>query len=60
MNIFFSAVGGCAAIFAFASLVDSVLVGIASFTVGLKICALTTGIKNYKSIINKKGKSMTM
>ena len=52
MNIF-SAVSGCAAIFAFASLVDSVLVGIASFAVGLKICVLTTGIKN-----QQKRKSM--
>ena len=44
-----SAVTGCVSISAFASLVD-----IASSTVGLKICVITTGIKQYKSLINKK------
>ena len=31
-------------------------VGIMSPVVGIKICAITTGIKRYKSIINKKKK----
>ena len=44
-----SAVTGCVSISAFASLVD-----IASSIVGLKICVITTGIKQYKSLINKK------
>ena len=44
-----SAVTGCVSISAFASLVD-----IASSTVGLKICVITTGIKQYKLLINKK------
>ena len=52
---FVSAVSGCIRIFAFASLVGGP-VGIASFAVGLKICAITVGIKKYKSIIKKKKK----
>ena len=28
--------------------------GIESYAVGLKICAITAGIKNYKSMIEKK------
>ena len=40
---------------AFGSLV-SVPVGVASFGVGLKICAITAGIRNYKSIIKKEKK----
>ena len=40
---------------AFASLVR-VLVGITSSAIGIKICAITAGIKKYKSIIKKKKK----
>ena len=38
---------------AFASLVG-ILIWIRSSTIGLKICAITAGIKKYKSIIKKK------
>ena len=51
--ILVSTVTDCVSISAFASLV-CVPVGIASSAVGKKICAITTGIKNYKSIIKKK------
>ena len=44
----------CVSRFAFASLV-CVPVGIMSFAVGIKIYAITAGIKKYQSII-KKGK----
>ena len=54
--VFVSAVSGCFSISAFASLVG-VPVGIASSTVELKICTLNVGIKNYRSIINKKNKT---
>ena len=50
-----SIITGCVSISAFASL-DCVLVGITSFAVRLKICAVTAGIKNYKSVIKKKKK----
>ena len=46
---------GCVSISAFASLV-AIPVGISSFAVGVKICAITAGIKKYKSIIKKKKK----
>ena len=46
-------VSGCVSIYAFASLVG-VPLGIPSYGVGLKICAITAGIKKYKSIIKKK------
>ena len=46
-------VSGCVSISVFASLV-SVHVAITSFAVGLKICALTVGIKKLKSIIKRK------
>ena len=46
---------GCVLISAFASLV-CVPAGITSHAVGIKICAITAGIKKYKSIINKKKK----
>ena len=29
-------------------------IGITSTAIGLKICTITTGIKNYKSIVKKK------
>ena len=48
-----STITACILISAFASLV-CVPVGITSSAVGLKICAITSGIKKYKSIINKK------
>ena len=46
---------GCVSISAFASLV-CVPVGIVSSAVGIIICAITAGIKNYNSIIKKKKK----
>ena len=46
---------GCVSISAFASLV-CVVVGITSSAVGINICAITAGIKKYKSIIKKKKK----
>ena len=39
----------------FASLVG-ILLAIATFAVGLKICAITVGTKMYKSVIKKKRK----
>ena len=51
--ILISIVTGCVSIFAFAFLI---LIGITSFAIGLEICAKTTGIKKYKSIIKKKKK----
>ena len=48
-----SAVTGCVSISAFASLV-AIPVGIMSSAVGIKFCAITAGIKNYKSVIKKK------
>ena len=51
--ILVSTVTGCVSIFAFPSLVH-VPVSITSSVIGLKICAITVGIKKYKSIIKKK------
>ena len=48
-----SAVSGCVLISAFALLVG-IPIGITSCALRLKICAITAGIKNYKSIIKKK------
>ena len=50
-----SAVTGCVQISTFASLV-CVPVGITSSAIGINICAITAGIKKYKSIIKKKKK----
>ena len=50
-----SAVTACVSISAFASLIY-VPVGITSSAIGIKICAITAGIKKYKSIIKKKKK----
>ena len=50
---FVSVVSGSVSISIFTSLVD-IPVGIASPAIGLKICALTAGSKNYKSAIKKK------
>ena len=46
-----STVTGCISISAFASLVG-IPIGIMSSAIRLKICAITAGIKKYKSIIN--------
>ena len=43
----------CVSIGAFASLV-CVPIGITSFAIGIKICAITAGIKKYISIIKTK------
>ena len=43
----------CVSISAFTSLVR-ITIGIASSTIELKICVITTANKNYKSIIKKK------
>ena len=48
-----STITGCVSISAFSSLVG-IPIGITSSAIGLKICALTVGIKKYKSIIEKK------
>ena len=50
-----STVTDCVSISAFASLV-CVAVGITSSAVGIKIYAITAGIKKYKSVIKKKKK----
>ena len=51
-----SAITGCVSISAFASLV-CVTVGITSSALGIKNCAVTVGIKKYKSVIKKKKKN---
>ena len=53
--VFVSALSGSVSISAFVSLVGFP-VGIASCGVGLKICAVTAGIKKFKSIIKEKRK----
>ena len=50
-----STITGCVSISAFASLVG-IPIGIASSTIGLKICVITAGTKKYKSITKKKKK----
>ena len=50
-----STVTGCVSVSSFPLLV-CVPVGITSSAVGIKICAITAGIKKYKSIIKKKKK----
>ena len=52
------AIVGCISISAFASLV-CVPVGITSSAIGINICAITAGIKTYKSIIKKKKENET-
>ena len=47
-----SAITGCILISAFASLIG-IPIGITSYAIGLKVCAITTGIKKHKSIIQK-------
>ena len=48
-----SMVIGCVSISAFASIVG-IPIGFTSSAIGLKICEITAGIKNYRSIIKKK------
>ena len=55
INQLISTVTECVSISAFASLVG-VPIGIISTAIGLKICAITTGIENYKSVNKKKKK----
>ena len=50
MLIAISTITGCVSISAFASLVG-IPVGIASSTIGLKICVITAGIKKGRSMI---------
>ena len=53
--IVISTITGSVSISAFASLVG-IPIGITSSAIGLEICAITAGIKKYKSIIKKKKK----
>ena len=53
--IIISTTSGCVSISAFASLVGTPI-GITSSAIGLKFCAITAGIKKYKSIIKRKKK----
>ena len=53
--VFVSAANSCVAISAFTSLVGGP-VGIVSSAVEIKICAITSEIESYKSIIKKKKK----
>ena len=48
-----STITGCILISTFTSLLG-ILIEITSSAIGLKICAITAGIKKYKSIIKKK------
>ena len=50
-----SIISGCISISFFASLIG-IPIGITRFAIGLKTCAITVGIKKYKSIIKKKKK----
>ena len=52
-----SAITGCISISVFTSLVG-IPAGITSSAIGLKICAITAGIKKYKSIIKKRKRSL--
>ena len=52
-----SKITGWVSISAFSSLVG-IPIGITSSTIGLKICAITAGIKRYKSKIKKRKRSM--
>ena len=48
-----SAITECISISGFSSFLG-IPIGITSSAIGLKVCAITTGIKKYKSIIKKK------
>ena len=50
-----STITGCVSVPAFSSLIG-IPIGIKSFAIGLKICAIAAGIKTYKSTIKKKKK----
>ena len=50
-----STITGYISISAFTSLIG-IPIGITSFAIGLKICAITARIRKYKSIIKKKNK----
>ena len=50
-----SIITGCISISVFTSLIG-IPIGITRSAIGLKICAITGGIKKYKSIIKKKKK----
>ena len=52
-----STVTGCVSISDLASLIG-ITIGITSSAIGLKICAITAGIKKYKSLIKKKKRNM--
>ena len=54
-SFFISAISGCVLTSTFASLVGDP-VGIASSATGLEVCAITTGINMYNSVIQKKMK----
>ena len=54
--ILVSEVTGCVSVSAFAS-IDGIPIDITSSAVGLNICAITAGVKKYKSIANKKKKT---
>ena len=55
--ILVSTITGCVSTSAFVSLIGTPI-EIINFAIGLKICAITAGIKKYKSIIKKKKKNM--
>ena len=55
LPILVSTITGCVSISGYASLV-CVPVGIMASAVRIKICAITAGIKKYKSMIKKKKK----
>ena len=50
-----STITGCVSVSAFASLIG-IPIGITSSAIGLKICAITAGIKKYNTIIKEKKK----
>ena len=52
-----STITGCVSISAFTSLVG-IPIGITSYVIGLKICAINASIKKYKSNIKKRKRSM--
>ena len=53
-----SSITGCISISAFASLIG-IPIGIKSSAIGLKVCAITAGIKKYESIIKEKKRKHT-
>ena len=53
--ILISTFNGCVSISSFASLVG-IPIGITNYSIGLKICVITAGIKKYKPITKKKKK----